>query len=54
MLSGVPDNNDLTAGLETGAIQGTYASGGIPTLDQLRNAAARSRSTRDPAGRPTR
>ena len=34
-LSGVPDNNDLTAGLETGAIQGTYDSGGIPTLDQL-------------------
>ena len=33
ILSGVPDNNDLTAGLETGAIQGTYASGGIPTLD---------------------
>jgi peptide/nickel transport system substrate-binding protein len=35
-LTGVPDNNDLTAGLETGAIQGTYASGGIPTLGQLR------------------
>jgi peptide/nickel transport system substrate-binding protein len=34
-LTGVPDNNDLTAGLETGAIQGTYDSGGIPTLDQL-------------------
>jgi peptide/nickel transport system substrate-binding protein len=39
-LSGVPDNNDLTAGLETGAIQGTYASGGIPTLDQLRKSSA--------------
>jgi peptide/nickel transport system substrate-binding protein len=39
-LSGVPDNNDLTAGLETGAIQGTYASGGIPTLDQLRRSSA--------------
>ena len=51
--SGVPDNNDLTAGLETGAIQGTYASGGIPTLDQLRQA-ARSRSTRGRAGPPTR
>jgi peptide/nickel transport system substrate-binding protein len=34
-LTGVPDNNDLTAGLETGAIQGTYDSGGIPTLDEL-------------------
>jgi peptide/nickel transport system substrate-binding protein len=39
-LTGVPDNNDLTAGLETGAIQGTYASGGIPTLDQLRKSSA--------------
>ena len=39
-LTGVPDNNDLTAGLETGAIQGTYASGGIPTLAQLRKSNA--------------
>jgi peptide/nickel transport system substrate-binding protein len=39
-LTGVPDNNDLTAGLETGAIQGTYASGGIPTLAQLRKSSA--------------
>ena len=39
-LTGVPDNNDLTAGLETGAIQGSYASGGIPTLDQLRKSSA--------------
>jgi peptide/nickel transport system substrate-binding protein len=39
-LTGVPDNNDLTAGLETGAIQGAYASGGIPTLDQLRQSSA--------------
>jgi peptide/nickel transport system substrate-binding protein len=39
-LSGVPDNNDLTAGLETGAIGGTYASGGIPTLAQLRKSSA--------------
>jgi peptide/nickel transport system substrate-binding protein len=39
-LKGVPDANDLTAGLETGAIQGTYASGGIPTLSQLRRSSA--------------
>jgi peptide/nickel transport system substrate-binding protein len=36
-LKGVPDSNALTAGLETGAIQGSYASGGVPTLDQLRH-----------------
>jgi peptide/nickel transport system substrate-binding protein len=29
-----------TPALETGAIQGTYASGGIPTLDQLRKSSA--------------
>ena len=51
--SGVPDNNDLTAGLETGAIQGTYASGGIPTLDQLRKSSA-VKVYQGPAGRPTR
>jgi peptide/nickel transport system substrate-binding protein len=34
-IKGVVDNNALTAGLETGSIQGTYSSGGIPTLTQL-------------------
>jgi peptide/nickel transport system substrate-binding protein len=36
-LKGVSDTNALTAGLETGAIQGSYATGGVPTLDQLRH-----------------
>jgi peptide/nickel transport system substrate-binding protein len=35
-VKGVPDTNDLTAGLETGAIQGDYASQGLPTLDQIK------------------
>jgi peptide/nickel transport system substrate-binding protein len=39
-LKGVVDNNALTAGLKTGSIQGTYSSGGIPTLTQLRNNSA--------------
>jgi peptide/nickel transport system substrate-binding protein len=37
-LKGVPDIAALTAGLETGAIQGAYvANGGLPTLDQLKD-----------------
>jgi len=40
ILKGVTDNNALTAGLETGSIQGTYSSGGIPTLTQLRDSSA--------------
>jgi peptide/nickel transport system substrate-binding protein len=39
-IKGVPDTNDLTAGLETGAIQGDYASQGLPTLGQLRHSSA--------------
>lgn len=39
-LKGVVDNNALTAGLETGALQGTYTSGGLPTLTQLRGSHA--------------
>jgi peptide/nickel transport system substrate-binding protein len=39
-VKGVPDTNDLTAGLETGAIQGDYASQGLPTLDQIRHSSA--------------
>lgn len=39
-LKGVPDNNSLTAGLETGSIQGTYIPGGIPTIGQLKNSGA--------------
>ena len=35
-LKGVPDVGSLTAGLLTGAIQGTYSIA-LPTLDQLRN-----------------
>ena len=35
-LKGVPDVESLTAGLLTGAIQGTYSIA-LPTLDQLRN-----------------
>jgi peptide/nickel transport system substrate-binding protein len=34
-LKGVPDISSLTAGLLTGAIQGTYGIAGLPTLDQL-------------------
>ncbi len=39
-VKGVPDTNDLTAGLETGAIQGDYASQGLPTLDQIKRSSA--------------
>jgi len=35
-IKGVSNINDLTAGLETGAIQGTFASQGLATLNQLR------------------
>jgi peptide/nickel transport system substrate-binding protein len=37
-LKGVPDVTSLTAGLQTGEIQGDYvANGGLPTLDQLKD-----------------
>ena len=40
LLKGVPETTTFTSGMITGAIQGSYASGGIPTLDQLRKSSA--------------
>jgi peptide/nickel transport system substrate-binding protein len=39
-IRGVPNIASLTAGLQTGAIQGAYLVGGVPTLDQLRHSSA--------------
>jgi peptide/nickel transport system substrate-binding protein len=39
-VKGVPDVATMTAGLETGAIQGAYAVGALPTLQQLKKSSA--------------
>jgi peptide/nickel transport system substrate-binding protein len=40
VLKGAPDISSFTSAMLTGAIQGSYSSGGIPTLDQLEHSSS--------------
>jgi peptide/nickel transport system substrate-binding protein len=40
VVKGAPDISSLTSAMLTGGIQGYYSSGGIPTLDQLKNSSS--------------